>query len=489
MTKAILNRQDFSGAQYPTRIMQFGEGNFLRAFIDWQIDQLNEHTDLNAGITIIRPIDFDGIPLLNTQDGLYTTVIRGIDESGKTVENTRLIRSVNREIPLYKAFDEYMALAKDPEIRFIFSNTTEAGIAFCGDDKLTDAPASSFPAKLTQWLFARYQHFAGAEDKGLVIIPCELIDSNGDKLKDIILQYSELWQLEGGFVQWLNNANTFCSTLVDRIVTGHPRGEHESLQEKAGYRDDFMVTAEYFYLFVIQGPQWLAEELKLNQLPLNIKMVDDIRPYKERKVAILNGAHSAMVPLAYLAGIDTVGETLGDELFAGYVEALIYKEIIPALDLPKEELESFAHDVIQRFRNPYIRHELVSISLNSMTKFVTRLLPQLIKQCEMTNKVPELMSLAFAAQCLFYRGVRGEETIAINDTGFWMDKFAELWKAVEEQQLTIDELVEQVFAVEKHWGSDLNKLNGFTEQVSQQLDKLMTNGVRETVRQALGAAG
>ena len=236
------------------------------------------------------------------------------------------------------------------------------------------------------------------------------------------------------------------------------------------------------------GTQWLAEELKLNQLPLNIKIVDNIRPYKERKVAILNGAHSAMVPLAYLAGIDTVGETLSDELFAGYVEALIYKEIIPALDLPKEELESFAYDVIQRFRNPYIRHELVSISLSSMTKFVTRLLPQLIRQCEMNNKAPELMSLAFAAQCLFYRGVRGEETIALNDTGFWMEKFAELWKAVEVQQLTTSELVQQIFSVEEHWGSDLNKLNGFTEQVCLQLDKLINKGARETVRQTLGVA-
>lgn len=481
-----LNRQNFPGAQYPNRIMQFGEGNFLRAFVDWQIDLLNEHTDLNAGVCIIRPIDFDGIPLLDTQDGLYTTVIRGINEHGEAVETTRLIRSVNREIPVYKAFDEYMALAKDADIRFIFSNTTEAGIAYNPEDQLTDKPASSFPAKLTQWLHARYEHFEGAVDKGLVIIPCELIDYNGEKLKEIVLQYADLWQLEAGFVEWIHSANTFCSTLVDRIVTGHPRDEHQALQEKVGYRDSFMTTAEYFYLFVIQGPEWLAEEMKLDQLPLNIKIVDNIRPYKERKVAILNGAHTAMVPLAYLAGIDTVGETLQDELLSGYVETLISQEIIPALDLPQDELESFAQDVLQRFRNPYIRHELISISLNSMTKCATRLLPQLLRQIEEHGKVPELMSLAFAAQLFFYRGLRGAETIPLNDDRFWLETFASLWKSHAQQEMTTHNLVKEVLAAEAHWGADLSQKPELVEQISRQLDSLMQQGIRPTIAQALG---
>lgn len=481
----LLNRKNRPGTVYPTKIMQFGEGNFLRAFVDWQIDQLNEQTDLNAGITVIRPIDFDGLPLLNDQDGLYTTVIRGIDESGAPVEHTRLIRSVNDEIPVYQNFDQFLSLAKEPQLQFIFSNTTEAGIAFNAEDQLGDQPASSFPAKLTQWLLTRYKHFSGALDKGLFIIPCELIDYNGEKLKEIVLRYCDIWQLESSFIDWVNEANTFCSTLVDRIVTGHPREEHQALQDKVGYNDQFMVTGEYFYLFVIQGPESLRQALRLDQCNLNIKIVDDIRPYKERKVAILNGAHTAMVPLAYLAGIETVGETMTDELMAGYVESLIFREIIPALDLPKPELESFAHDVIKRFQNPYIKHQLISISLNSMTKFATRLLPQLLKQIEKTGQVPKLMSLALAAQCLFYRGKRGEEVIELQDSPFWLEQFASLWQQFDSGSADLTTLVNNILSVKEHWGEDLSQIPGLSESISSHLSALMTEGVRQTVSKQL----
>ena len=481
MSLPTLNRKNFPGRSHPTRIVQFGEGNFLRAFVDWQIDRLNEHTDLNAGIAVIRPIDFDGLPLLNEQEGLYTTIIRGLDESGEKVSSYRVIRSVNSEIPVYRNFADYMNLAKEPELRFVFSNTTEAGIDFCESDLLTDCPASSFPAKLTQWLYKRFRYFSGASDKGLIIIPCELIDYNGEKLKEIVLRYCELWQLEQAFSQWLKEANTFCSTLVDRIVTGHPREEHQALQQEAGYADQFMVTAEHFYLFVIQGPESLKNELRLDQLPLNIKVVDDIRPYRERKVAILNGAHTTMVPLAYLSGLGTVGEALNDELLAGYVETLMFREIVPALDLPEDELESFARDVLQRFRNPYIKHQLISISLNSMTKFATRILPQLLRRVKDTGQVPVLMSMAFAAQCLFYRGGRGSEQIALQDSEFWLDTFSTLWHQHEQKEIGLTELVSEVLGVHSHWGQDLNQIEGLTEQIAKQLEAMMETGVRDVI--------
>ena len=297
-----LNRRDFPGAQYPERIIQFGEGNFLRAFVDWQIDLLNEHTDLNSGVVVVRPIETSFPPSLSTQDGLYTTIIRGLNEKGEAVSDARLIRSVNREISVYSEYDEFLKLAHNPEMRFVFSNTTEAGISYHAGDKFDDAPAVSYPAKLTRLLFERFSHFNGAQDKGWIIIPCELIDYNGDALRELVLRYAQEWALPEAFIQWLDQANSFCSTLVDRIVTGYPRDEVAKLEEELGYHDGFLDTAEHFYLFVIQGPKSLATELRLDKYPLNVLIVDDIKPYKERKVAILNGAHTALVPVAFQAG-------------------------------------------------------------------------------------------------------------------------------------------------------------------------------------------
>ncbi|MDU1268272.1 MAG: tagaturonate reductase, partial [Escherichia coli] len=307
-----LNRRDFPGAQYPERIIQFGEGNFLRAFVDWQIDLLNEHTDLNSGVVVVRPIETSFPPSLSTQDGLYTTIIRGLNEKGEAVSDARLIRSVNREISVYSEYDEFLKLAHNPEMRFVFSNTTEAGISYHAGDKFDDAPAVSYPAKLTRLLFERFSHFNGVLDKGWIIIPCELIDYNGDALRELVLRYAQEWALPEAFIQWLDQANSFCSTLVDRIVTGYPRDEVAKLEEELGYHDGFLDTAEHFYLFVIQGPKSLATELRLDKYPLNVLIVDDIKPYKERKVAILNGAHTALVPVAFQAGLDTVGEAMND---------------------------------------------------------------------------------------------------------------------------------------------------------------------------------
>jgi tagaturonate reductase len=320
-----LNRRDFPGALYPERIIQFDEGNFLRAFIDWQLDLLNEHTDLNAGVVIVRPIQSDFPPSLNTQDGLYTTIIRGLNEQGEAVSDARLIRSVNREINVYDDYDAFLKLAHNPDMRFVFSNTTEAGISFHAGDNFDDAPAVSYPAKLTRLLFERFSHFHGAPDKGWVIIPCELIDYNGEALRELVMRYAQEWVLPSGFIQWLNDANSFCSTLVDRIVTGYPRDEAAALEAELGYHDGFLDTAEHFYLFVIQGPASLARELRLDKYPLNVLIVDDIKPYKARKVAILNGAHTALVPVAFLAGLDTVGEAMNDAEVCAFVEKAIYQ--------------------------------------------------------------------------------------------------------------------------------------------------------------------
>ncbi|AUJ81650.1 altronate oxidoreductase [Enterobacter cancerogenus] len=477
-----LNRRDFPGELYPERIIQFGEGNFLRAFIDWQIDLLNEHTDLNSGIVIVRPIQSDFPPSLSTQDGLYTTIIRGLNEQGEAVSDARLIRSVNREISVYSQYDQFLKLAHNPYMRFVFSNTTEAGISYHAGDAFDDAPAVSYPAKLTRLLYERFSHFNGAADKGWVIIPCELIDYNGDALRELVLRYAHEWALPAAFIQWLNEANTFCSTLVDRIVTGYPRDEAAELEAGLGYHDAFLDTAEHFYLFVIQGPESLARELRLDQLPLNVRIVDDIKPYKERKVAILNGAHTALVPVAFLAGLDTVGKAMNDTDVCAFVEKAIYEEIIPVLDLPRDELESFARAVTGRFRNPYIKHQLLSIALNGMTKYRTRILPQLLAGQKATGKLPARLTFALAALMAFYRAERNGDVYPVQDDAHWLTRYQQLWAQHTDKQIDTRALVTAVLSVSEHWESDLTQVPGLVEQVATDLDAILEQGMRAAVK-------
>ncbi|MEP1445282.1 MAG: tagaturonate reductase [Paraglaciecola sp.] len=482
-----LNRQFLSTKSYPTKIMQFGSGNFLRGFIDWQIEHLNKTTPLNAGISIIRPrpVNYNDSLNLNDQDGLYTTLVRGLNEQGEVVEDIQVIECVNEEIPIYEAFEQYLALATNPELKIIFSNTTEAGIEFISSDKLTDAPAKAFPAKLTQWLFKRFKHFNGSAESGLMIIPCELIDYNGEKLKEIVLQYSTLWDLGADFESWLHSANHFCSTLVDRIVPGFPYGEEEKLQDKLGYADDFLVAAEYFHFLVIQGPESLNQLLCLDNTSLNIRVVEDIYPYKQRKVAILNGAHTALVPLAYMAGIDSVGEAMNDALFENYIHNIIFDEIIPTLDLPKDELQGFALDVIKRFKNPYIHHLLLSIALNSMTKVETRILPQLCKYVETYNKVPNLMAHAIAAQIYLYSGMRDGQTIALSDNPKWLELMRTGWQAFNQGTQSLEALVVDVLSAKWQWQRDLTEITGLVALVNHILVEFLNNGVRDTLAKAL----
>lgn len=476
-----LNRTTFPGKQYPTRVIQFGEGNFLRAFVDWCIDILNEKANFDSGITIVRPINTDYPPSLNTQDGLYTTIIRGLNEQAEEVSESRIIRSVNNEINPYQNYAEFLALAHDENIRFIFSNTTEAGISYNENDQFDDEPSASFPAKITRLLFERFNHFKGDINKGWIIIPCELIDYNGEMLKSLILHYAQQWKLSAEFIQWLDDANTFCSTLVDRIVTGYPRDEAQKLELELGYHDVFLDTAEYFYLFVIQGPKWLSQELHLEQHPMNIQIVDDIKPYKERKVAILNGAHTAMVPVAWLCGLNTVGEAMQDEDIQQFIEKLLNEDIIPVLNLPKSELHEFTKAVTGRFQNPYIQHQLLSIALNSMTKFKTRILPQLITGIK-NGYVSDRLSFALAALLVFYRGQRFDETYPLQDDEIWLTRFTQMWPKVG-NTLTTKAFVEGILSDKNHWEQDLAANRELVDKVTLFIDAILNNGMRNALKQ------
>lgn len=458
----------------PIKFLQFGQGNFLRGFFDWQVDLLNERSGLNAGVVVVRPRGGSGSPLLDVQDGLFTTVVRGLDESGAPVSEYRTISCVQREINPATMYGDYLALAQLPELRFIVSNTTEAGIAVNDTDAFGDAPPSTFPAKLARLLFDRYTHFNGSADKGVVLLPCELIEQNGPALKAAVLHFARLWQLEAGFAAWIESACVFCSTLVDRIVTGYPEGEADAIAADLGYSDQFLVAAEYYYLFVIEGPAWLADELKLAGAKLNIQLVDDITPYKKRKVGILNGGHTALVPVALLAGLDTVGAAVNDEQVGGYLADTLAQEIIPALPLPQDELQQFARDVLLRFRNPYIQHRLASIALNSWSKFAARIAPQLLRYVELQGQLPQRLVLALAATIRLYRG----DVIALSDDAATLDWFAAAWRDVDSGQQSLAQLAQGWLAYEKVWGRDMNAVPGLAQAVTTALVRIDADGMR-----------
>ena len=460
----------------PIKILQFGQGNFMRGFFDWQIDLLNERTGLNAGVAIVRPRGGSRAPLLDTQDGLFTVLVRGLDENGQPVKDYRTVECVQREIDPNTSYADYLALAATPELRFVVSNTTEAGIAINDSDRYEDAPPSTFPAKLTQLLFQRYQAFAGALDKGLVLLPCELIDKNGPALKAAVLHFARLWSLEAGFAQWIEEACTFCSTLVDRIVTGYPSGDAEKIREELGYDDPFLVAAEYYYLFVIQGPSWVGEELKLEGANLNVKLVDDITPYKKRKVGILNGGHTTLVPVALLAGLEAVGPAVDDSGLKPFLAGAIHDEIIPALEMDRKELEAFAADVLLRFRNPSIHHRLASIALNSWSKFAARVMPQLLRYAELNaGRLPRRLVLALAATMVLYRG----DVIELSDDAANLDWFKQSWPKVDSGEWSMAQLASGWLANGRLWGRDLNEVPGLTYALTVALEQIRKRGMRE----------
>ncbi|MGL5637980.1 MAG: tagaturonate reductase, partial [Cetobacterium sp.] len=347
-------------------------------------------------------------------------------------------------------------------------------------DKYDDEPQATFPAKLTRLLHERFTVFNGDMTKGFILLPCELIDYNGEELKRVVLKYAELWNLGEEFTNWLINGNIWCSTLVDRIVTGYPRGEKEELEKELGYSDNFITTGEYFYLFVIQGPKdILTKELKLEGLNLNILIVDDLKPYKMRKVGILNGAHTAMVPVAYLYGIDTVREAMENEDLRKFIESAIDEEIIPALDMDKKELEEFKDAVINRFKNPYVKHMLMDISLNSMAKYKSRILPQVLELNNRTGKLSKKLLFSLAALIRFYKGVRENgDAIQLRDDKHHLDMYKELWMTNN-----YNEIVKAVLGLENHWDTDLNAVEGMTDLVAKYLENIDKVGVAKALKE------
>ena len=462
---------------YPERIIQFGEGNFLRAFVDWMVHNMNQKAEFNSSVVVVQPLPNGMIDMLNEQDGLYHVNLQGLDK-GETVNSIELIDVISRSLNPYTQFEEYMKLAEQPEMRFVFSNTTEAGIAFDEECKLDDAPASSYPGKLTQLLYHRFKTFSGAADKGLLIFPCELIFHNGTELKKAIQQYIELWNLGADFQNWFETACGVYSTLVDRIVPGYPRNTINEILEKIQLEDRLVVQAEIFHLFVIEAPKSVAKEFPADKACLNVLFVPDEKPYHERKVTLLNGPHTVLAPVGYLAGLNIVKECLRDEVMSKFVYMIMYKELIETLDLPKTELKKFADDVVERFNNPFVHHLLTSIMLNSFPKFKTRDLPGLKKYLERKGELPSGIVLGLAAIITYYKGgKRGNTDIVPNDDKAIVDLLKILWSLND-----IEVVAKGVLAAEFIWDENLNAIPGLTEKLTFYLRLIQEFGMKEAVR-------
>lgn len=372
------------------RIIQFGEGGFLRGFVDWMIQIVNEKTEGDMGIRVVQPIKEGMCDNLSAQNCVYTHICRGTE--GVDIKKIEVISGC---VKPYDDFDEYLALAENPDFRFIVSNTTEAGICFNENDKITDRPANTFPAKLTQLLKRRFD----LKLSGFVFLPCELIDKNGEALREAVLKYADLWGLGEDFKTFIKEDNIFCNTLVDRINTGYPTGEKIDID----YEDKMINTSEYFHLWVIEGYDRLFEEIPFDKCGLNVILTDCLEKYRTRKVRILNGAHTSVVAYGLLEGLQTVGDVIADEKMNAFLKSCIYDEIIPTLDLPEEELLEYAKSVLVRFANPYIKHYLSSISLNSVSKFRVRVLPSITEYIKRYSKMPEKLILSFAKLIEFYK--------------------------------------------------------------------------------------
>lgn len=468
----------------PERVLQFGEGNFLRAFADYWFDMANEKAGWNGKCVLVQPIAQGLTQLINRQEGLYTLYLRG-RQNGEKVDAKRVISSVSRCLNPYEKqdYDAMMDVAAGEALEYIVSNTTEAGIVYAPSCRLEDCPPASFPAKLTQVLLHRWR----AGRPGVVVLSCELIDNNGKELLRCVNQYIKQWGLEEGFARWVNGDCTFCSTLVDRIVPGRIRDAAEAarLEDENGYRDALIDVGEAFGVWNIEGPEWLAEKLPFRAAGLNCPVVPDVTPYKKRKVRILNGAHTGFVLGAYLAGYDIVRDCMQDDVILGFMNRMLHEEVIPTLPLDRQDLEAFAAAVQDRFNNPFINHELMSITLNSTSKWRARNMPSLLEYAQTAGKLPPCLAMSFAAYIAFYssdiqalteqglvcRRPKGNEYTVSDDR--WVLEFYYSRRGVSDETLVHD-----VMTNEKMWGQDLTLVPGFEQAAAENLRRIRTEGAR-----------
>ena len=489
----VLKKTGYEGyvlEKAPEKVMQFGEGNFLRAFVDDFIDIANEKAGFNGKVVLVQPIAQGLTDLINQQEGLYTLYLRG-SEKGVKVDDKRVISAVSRCINPYGNWDKVLELARSEELEIIVSNTTEAGIVHDTESAFDQNPPVSFPAKLTRVLYERFS----AGRKGIIMLSCELIDNNGKELLKCVNQYIDDWKLNDDFRRWVNEENIFCSTLVDRIVPGRIRDpkEAEALAAANGYEDPLTDVGEVFGIWVIEGPEGLEDRLPFKKAGTPVIVVPDVTPYKKRKVRILNGAHTGFVLGAYLAGFDIVRDCMHDDTVREYMNKMLYDEVIPTLPLDKQDLEEFARAVQDRFNNPFVNHELMSISLNSTSKWRARNMPTFLDYVQEKGELPACLTTSFAAYIAFYssdiqglteqglvcRRPKGNE-YTVSDDRYVLEFY------YDHRQDSPEELVHAVMTHPEMWGTDLTAVPGFEEAAVRILKTIRAEGALKAFRNCLG---
>lgn len=464
---------------YPVNVLQIGDGNFLRAFADWMIDIANEKGVFRGGVAIAQPLPVGMAARLEAQDCLFTVLLRGV-ENGKPVTSRRVVSCVSRALDPYARWEEMTKLAADPGLRFVISNTTEAGIADVEEPFVPGTCPTSFPAKVAALLQARFAAF-GAGGPGLVFLPCELIERNGTNLRRIVERHAERWNLGADFLRWLDTANHFLDTLVDRVVSGYPAADAEALRAEWGYDDPLVAAGEPFHFWVIQGPAALADEFPLHKAGLDVVWTDDLRPYRTRKVRILNGAHTGTALAAFCAGLDTVQQTTEDPVVSAYLRHIMFQEIVPFVPLPDDERRSYAASIMERFANPFIRHELISIALNSVSKWKVRVLPTVKDYAAARGTVPRGLAFSLAALIWFYRGRmeggaymgrRAAGPYPIVDDAAVIAAMAAAWRTDDPAAAAA------LLADPGLWGEDLTALPGLAAQVRDDLAAIAATGMK-----------
>ncbi len=492
---AVLKKTGYDGyllKSAPEKVMQFGEGNFLRAFVDDFIDIANEKADFNGKVVLVQPIAQGLTDLINQQEGLYTLYLRG-SRNGAKVDDKRVISCVSRCVNPYGDWDSVLALARSKDLEIIVSNTTEAGIVHDTESAFDQTPPASFPAKLTRVLYERFT----AGQKGIVMLSCELIDNNGRELLRCVNQYIDDWGLSADFRRWVNEENIFCSTLVDRIVPGRIRDPREvaALAAANGYEDPLTDVGEVFGIWVIEGPDGLEDRLPFKKAGVPVIVVPDVTPYKKRKVRILNGAHTGFVLGAYLAGFDIVRDCMHDATVLGYMNQMLYDEVIPTLPLDRQDLMDFAAAVQDRFNNPFVNHELMSISLNSTSKWRARNMPTFLDYVQEKGALPPCLTTSFAAYLAFYsseiqaltdkgllcRRPKGDEYTVSDDR--WVLEF--YWAHRNDPP---EELAHAVMTHTDMWGQDLTQVPGFEEAAGRILRQIRTEGALAAYKACLRQA-
>ncbi len=474
----------------PIKVVQFGEGNFLRCFVDYMIDIANEKNVFNGDVAVVKPIQYGDIERFRNQDNLYTVLLRG-RVKGKPYVEKRVVTSIQKAVSAYGGYNAFMDLARLDTLQFVVSNTTEAGIVFDETDRFELTPPNTYPGKLTKFLYRRFRAFRGAEDKGLILLPVELIEDNGKKLLDCVLHFADLWKLGAEFKRWIKEDNIFCSTLVDRIVTGYPKAEAGKICEKLGYEDVLLDTGEPFSLWVIESGKDISARFPLDKAGMHVVFTKNLRPYRERKVRILNGAHTSTILAGYLMGKNIVRDCMHDPLIRQLMETIVFEEIVPTVKLPRQEAVDFANAVFERFDNPFIDHELLSISLNSVSKWRARLLPTFRDTYAKTGRPPKYLTFSLAALMAFYTSDKLEKDALIGDRSGQPYKIRDDRKVLEffaanSKSKPAAEFVKAFLSRKDFWGEDLSvKFDGFAELVTKDLETIRKVGMTKAVEMLL----